>query len=294
MNHGGESARFRARTVGSIVRARFARWLGVAALVLAPALAGCVSEETEQEIGDQIAAQINAQLPLVRDPVLNLYVTRVGRLIARHSDRPELHYHFYIVNSPGVNAFALPGGHIYINRGLIERTRNVSELAAVLAHEIGHVAARHGARMLERQLRTGSLISVLYRVILGGEPQILDQTALRLGSILWTASNSRKAEIEADELAVRYLIDSGVDPRGIVTFLNGLLKEEARNPRRNLEWFSTHPMTVDRITETNREILAELPTAPPGLARDIPSYPAFLERVRALPPPPMVNPVPMP
>lgn len=276
------------------MRARVARWLLAGALLLAPALAGCVSEDTEQEVGDHIAARVNTQLPLVRDPALNLYVNRLGRLIARHSDRPDLPYRFYIVDSPGVNAFAIPGGHVYVNRGLIERTENVSELSAVLAHEIGHVAARHGARTLERQLRTGSLISILYRVILGTEPEILDQTALRLGSSLWTASNSRKAELEADELAVRYLIDAGVDPRGIVTFLDGLLREEASTNRPTMEWFSTHPMTEDRIAETRREIRRELPAPPPELARDIASYPAFLRRMRELPPSPVPHPVPLP
>jgi predicted Zn-dependent protease len=275
-------------------RARFARWARLCAVILAAGLAGCISEDREQQLGDRIAAEINAQIPLVHDPALLMYVNRLGGLIARSSDRPDVPYRFYIVNSPGVNAFALPGGHIYVNRGLIERTSDVSELSAVLAHEIGHVAARHGAQSLERQLRTGSLISVLYRVILGGEPEILDQTALRLGHTLWTASHSRQAELEADELAVRYLIDAGVDPRGIITFLKGLLKEEAATERRTMEWFSTHPMTEDRIRQTREEIGAELPEAPPGLARDIASYPAFLRRVQALPPPPATYPVPHP
>ena len=286
---GGTDARSRARRPVA-ARARFARGLAAAVLLLAPVLGGCVSENAEQEIGDQVAGQINGQLPLVRDPAVNLYVNRLGRLIARHSDRPDVPYRFYIVNSPAVNAFAIPGGHVYINRGLIERTRNVSELSAVLAHEIGHVAARHGARTLERQLRTGSLISVMYRVILGSEPELLDQTALRLGSSLWTASNSRKAEMEADDLAVRYLIDAGVDPRGIVTFLNSLLREEASSSQPTLEWFSTHPMTSTRIAETQKEIRRELPATPsPELARDIASYPAFLARVQQLPQSPMMS-----
>ncbi|HEX2190014.1 MAG TPA: M48 family metallopeptidase, partial [Longimicrobiaceae bacterium] len=276
-------------------RARLARGLGAA--LLAPALlAGCVSEDTEQQLGDRVAAQVNATLPLVRDRALNLYVNRLGRLIARNSDRPDVPYRFYIVDSPAVNAFALPGGHVYVNRGLIERTDNVAELSAVLAHEVGHVAARHGARTLERQLRTGSMSSILYRVILGGEPEILDQTALRMGPALWTASHSRKAEIEADRLAVEYLIDSGVDPRGILSFLNGLLREEAGSTRASpaTAWFSTHPMTRERIDRTRRDIRRELPDAPPGLAKDIASYPAFLERVRELPPSPVPYPVPHP
>ena len=293
MSHGTASGFHRARRLRA-ARARFARWGRLLALALPLLLAGCISEAREQEIGDRIAGHVNRQLPLVRDPALSLYVNRLGNLIARESDRPDVPYRFYIVDSPEVNAFAIPGGHVYINRGLIERTRNVSELSAVLAHEIGHVAARHGARTLERQLRTGSVSSLLYQVILGHEPAILDQTALRMGSALWTASHSREAELEADDLAVRYLIDAGVDPRGMLTFLNGLLREEAATSRPTMEWFSTHPMTETRIREARGEIREELPDAPPGLARDIASYPAFLRRVHALPPSPIPHPVPMP
>ena len=103
-----------------------------------------------------MAAQVTQQLPLVEDPLLNAYVRRLGLLLAGESERPGLEYEFYIINSAMVNAFALPGGHIYLTRGLIERTENGAELAGVLAHEIGHVAARHGIQKLERHLRTGS------------------------------------------------------------------------------------------------------------------------------------------
>ena len=136
-------------------------------LLLLPLFAGCVSEQREQEMGDLMAIDINAQLPMVEDPVLNAYVTSLGRALARVSERPGLDYHFYVINSPTVNAFALPGGHNYLTRGLIEQTRSGGELAAALAHEIGHVAARHGVDKMQRQLRTGSLVSVLYNLIMG-------------------------------------------------------------------------------------------------------------------------------
>ena len=101
-------------------------WSAPAAALL---LAGCVNEQREQVIGDQVAAQINSRVPLVQDVPLNRYVNEVGRLIARQSGRPDIQYHFYIVDTNTLNAFALPGGHIYVNRGLIERTSEVSELA---------------------------------------------------------------------------------------------------------------------------------------------------------------------
>lgn len=268
---------------------------GRALLVLLLALlSGCITEEREQELGDQIAAQINAHLPLVRDPALNRYVNRLGNLIARESARPDVPYRFYIVDSPEVNAFALPGGHIYVNRGLIERTESVSQLAGVLAHEIGHVAARHGAEMMERRLRTGALVSTLYDLILGTEPALLDQRALQMGRALWVASHSREAEEEADKLAVEYLVAAGVDPRGIITLLAGLLQEEKETGVPHLGWFATHPMTADRIALTRREIREELPEDPRALASDIPSYTLFLRRLEALPPPPAPRPMPMP
>jgi predicted Zn-dependent protease len=273
-------------------RARFFR----AAALLLPLLAGCVNERQERELGDQIAAQVNLQLPLVRDPVLHRYVNQLGGVIARESGRPGVDYRFYIVNSDQVNAFALPGGHVYVNRGLVERTENVSELSAVLAHEIGHVAARHGAEMMERRLRTGSVVGILYNLILGAEPEILDQRALHMGRALWSASHSREAELEADELAVEYMIRAGVDPQGMITLLNGLLREEMQTGRTHLAWFSTHPMTQDRIEVAKREIVDEAEDArrkPRALARDIPSYAAFLRRVRALPRPLTAHPGPM-
>lgn len=233
-----------------------------------------------------MAAQVTQQLPLVEDPLLNAYVRRLGMLLARESARPRLEYEFYIINSAMVNAFALPGGHIYLTRGLIERTRNGSELAGVLAHEIGHVAARHGIQKLERHLRTGSLVGVMYEMILGGEPDLLRNNGLELAGVVWSASHSREDEREADRLAVDYLVDAGVDPGGIVSLLETLLREEASDSMRGAEaWFSTHPMTAERIREARSEIADGRQEAPDVEDLRLTSYPAFLRRISALPPP---------
>jgi predicted Zn-dependent protease len=258
----------------------------VAAAALAPLLAACVSEKQEQQLGDQIAAQINNQIPLVSDGPLNHYVTDLGRMLARRSARPDVPYRFYIVDTDGVNAFALPGGHIYVNRGLIERTRNVSELAGVLAHEIGHVAARHGAKNLQRQMRTRSMSGILYKVILNREP-ILDSEALDIGGAVWSAAHSRNDEQEADRLAVGYLIASGVDPNGMLSLFNGFVKEEAAVPQGVLaQWFSTHPASAQRLRITREEIEERLPTTRGRLATQVPSYDDFLRRLHKLPPSP--------
>jgi predicted Zn-dependent protease len=252
------------------------------------ALGACVSETREQEIGDAMAADVNAQLPLVHDPVLNAYVTNLGRLLAKESSRPRLDYHFYVINSAGVNAFALPGGYVYLTRGLIERTGKGSELAAVLAHEVGHVAARHGVEKLQRYMRTGSLVNFLYTVILGGEPRLLRENALQLTGVLWSASHSREDEATADRLAVQYLIRAGIDPQGVVTLLETLLREEQADPAAaaRVAWFSTHPLTSARIAEVKQDIRTALAhEKSPARPFRIQSYPAFLRRVAALPPP---------
>jgi predicted Zn-dependent protease len=101
------------------------------------------------QMGQEYAAEINRQVPLVNDAAVNSYVNQLGRNIAAHGGR-QIPYNFYMVNAPQVNAFAVPGGHIYLNRGLVERTRNESELAGVLAHEVAHVEHRHGIDQMER------------------------------------------------------------------------------------------------------------------------------------------------
>lgn len=272
-------------------RARARVRLAALALLAAPMLGGCVSEAREQQLGAQIAANLNARVPLVQDVPLTLYVNDLGNLIARHSERPNLRYHFYIVDTDAVNAFALPGGYIYVDRGLIQRTRTVSELAGVLAHEIAHVALRHGAKNLQRQMRTRSMSTVLYRAILGRGP-LLDQQALQLGNELWAAGHSRADETQADSEAVKYLIAAGVDPHGMLSLFNELMVEERQDPHtESVEWFSTHPNTARRLAATEQTIAHLMPHPPPRLAQNNASYPLFLARMAMLPPAPPVFPL---
>jgi predicted Zn-dependent protease len=218
---------------------------------------GCISDEKEREIGSTMASEVNPHLPILQNPLLNEYIYRIGRQMGRVSGRPDLDYRFYIVNTDVVNAFALPGGHIYVTRGLIEHTRTAPEFAGAIAHEVGHVAARHGIRQLQRELRTGSLVNVLYNAILGGEPALLRDNSLQLASVVWTAEHSRRDEREADRLAVEYLQESGVDPQGVVTLLESILRDDGRGTDEygRLETLlSTHPLTRNRIAEAERNI----------------------------------------
>lgn len=243
--------------------------------------AGCISDQREEEIGTTMASEVNPHLPLVQDPALNAYVQAVGRRIGEVSARPDLEYTFYIVNTDVVNAFALPGGHIYLTRGLIQRMSDESQFAGAIAHEVGHVAARHGVQKLQRELRTGSLVNVLYNTILGGEPALLRDNSLQLADVIWTAEHSRRDEQEADRLAVSYLSEAGVDPHGVVSLLETLLEEEASDGDdfgRLEGWLSSHPLTQTRIANA-REAIAELgqtvgPRAPVSATFD-----EFRERV---------------
>lgn len=252
-----------------------------ASLLLLFALAGCIDEEHEQEFGNALAAEINAQVPLIRDLPLVFFIDRMGQKLVQVSERPELRYRFYIVDSDVVNAFALPGGHIYLSRGLIQRTQNASQLAAVLAHEIGHVAARHGTQALERELRTGSVVNMLYHLFLLRERPLLEHGSLDMGRRLWQARHSRAAEREADQLALQYLMETGTDPEGMIVLLRGLIVEDASEHRPVVEWFSSHPMTINRIRLLERKVARIPPAERTELADDSPLFHAFQRRLSA-------------
>jgi beta-barrel assembly-enhancing protease len=258
--------------------------LGAAVLLLGyTALAGgCITEEREQQIGDTMASEVNPHLPILQDPMLSAYVTEVGDRLVEVSERPDLNYRFYIIDTDVVNAFALPGGHVYLTRGLIERAQNGTEFAGVLAHEIGHVAARHGVQKLQRHLRTGSLVNVLYNTILGGEPELLRENSVQLANVIWTAGHSRRDEEEADRLAVRYLLRTGTEPDGVVTLLQTLLDEESQDigeAGRLETWFSTHPLTATRIRDAQENIDRMSDEEEQVTELDLDPFPAFKQMV---------------
>jgi beta-barrel assembly-enhancing protease len=241
-----------------------------------------ISTQQEIEMGQQYAAEINRQLPIVDDPAIHRYINDLGHRLQRQPGARDIPYTFYVVNSGEINAFAVPGGFIYINRGLIERTENLSELAGVLGHEIGHVEARHSVQMLERLQAAQAGVAVA-SILLGGPPEGLAGAAVDVGAAAWFASHSREAENEADAIAVRLLPAAGIDPGGIVTFFRKLLDEQQRAPSRVEQWFATHPLTEDRIVAT-RELIRRLP--PERLANlrvTEPEYQAFRQRVSQLP-----------
>jgi beta-barrel assembly-enhancing protease len=248
------------------------------------AVAACgISTQQELEMGAQHAAEINRQLPIITDNAVNNYVNTLGRNIAAQGQR-QIPYRFYVVNAPQVNAFAVPGGHIYINRGLIERARNMSELAGVLAHEIGHVEHRHGIDQLERMQGANLALTAAY-VLLGRAPTGVEEAAIGIGGQLYFARHSREAENEADASAVGLLVRAGIDPNGLPSFFNVLLQEQRRQPAAVEQWFSTHPLTTDRVAHT-QSLINQLPASQlRNLQGDANAFRSMRTRLRGLPQP---------
>ena len=212
------------------------------------AACGSISTQQEQQLGADYAAQINRELPIVNDAQLNAYINDLGRQIAAAGDR-HIPYRFFIVNAEAVNAFAVPGGFVYVNRGLIDHADNMSELAGVLAHEIGHVEERHSVEQMERVQNANLGLNLAY-ILLGRAPSGVEQAAIGVGGNLVFARYSRGAEDEADAVAIPLLMNAGINPRGLLTFFDELLEQQRRSPTALEAWFSTHPTTQDRIQAT--------------------------------------------
>jgi predicted Zn-dependent protease len=257
--------------------------LGLAALTAIVA-ACAISQSEEIELGRQYAAEINRQLPIVDDPAVNRYVSLLGDQISSHGRR-KIGYTFFVVNTDQVNAFALPGGFVYVNRGLIEQTANLSELAGVLAHEIAHVEERHSVKQLERVQRA-NLGGALASILLGGAGGGLAQAGINVAGTAILAGYSREAESEADSLGVILMVESGIDPTGMVTFFKRLLAEHERQPSLFEQWFSTHPLTEERIATTRAEIAALPPASLRNLTVDSRAYETMKAQLRQYPQPP--------
>jgi predicted Zn-dependent protease len=251
--------------------------------VLTVLLSGCAaigqmnifSEEQELAMGAQFAAELEKELTFIDDPEVVGYIDRLGQSLARVSKRSHLTYRFHVVDTDDVNAFAVPGGYLYVNRGLIEAADSESELAGVLGHEIGHVVGKHSARQLSQQYG----LSLLASMALGEEPGMLKQLTARIIATGALTRYSREMESEADSYGVQELYDAGIDPNGLATFFGKL--EEMRGGRGSgaLEmFFSTHPDPGDRANAVRSQIAA-LP-AKPGLRADSPRFHEIQDRVK--------------
>jgi predicted Zn-dependent protease len=253
-----------------------------AGLLLAPAIAACggTSLSEEAEIGAAYAAQIQQEVRLIRDPAAVAELNRLGDQLASRADSTEREYTFYLVDSPEVNAFAVPGGHIFVNRGLIESADEASEFAGVLGHEIAHVTERHGIEQMEKRRGAGTIVTLIY-VVLGRDPGIVEQVAIQAGGAAVFARYGREAEREADQRAVQTLPAAGYDPEGVATFFEALMEQQAREPGLLDTWFASHPTSQERV-QNARTMIRALNVDRARLADDTPEYQAFRARVLQL------------
>ncbi len=262
----------------------------VAALLVSGALltAGCamnaatgerqlslMSEAQEIQIGQQNDVEVRKEMGVYDDPALQQYVERIGMRLARASERPDLPWHFTVVDVPAVNAFALPGGFIYITRGILPYLDTEAQLAGVLGHEIGHVTARHAAQQYTRS--TGAQLGLILGSILVPETRpFADAASSALGLLF--LKYSREDELQADRLGVRYASRAGWDPTGVPELLTTLGRIQATTDDRGVpNWMQTHPQPADRVQKVHG-VVRDVEAANPGRQWTV-DRPQYLQRV---------------
>jgi len=247
---------------------------------------GCaVSTQQEVQMGQQYSTQLNSTLPIVTDAAIQAYANQLGNSMAKLTGRSDLDWKFFVVNTDVVNAFALPGGYIYVNRGVIERADKMDELAGVMGHEIGHVVRRHSVKQMQQQ--QGANVGIALTCVL---THVCDsdasQAAIQVGGAAVFAKFSRQDEQEADEEGFKNVIRAGISPKGLASFFQKLMAEEKGGGSPVDAWFSDHPLTQDRIADIQKLIDAKDPAILRTLTEDTKSFHEFKDRVHALPPGP--------
>ncbi len=217
------------------------------------------SLEKEIALGKQVAQEVERQAKFIDDPVIAEYVNRVGQNLVRNSDA-KVPFTIKVLDSEEVNAFALPGGFFFVNSGLILKADNEAELAGVMAHEIAHVAARHGTRQATR----GTIVNYasIPLIFVGGWAGYAIRQGAGLAIPLGFLTFSRGFESEADMLGLEYMYKTGYDPTAFVDFFEKIQTLEKRKPGTLSKVFSTHPPTDDRIKAAQTNIATILKAKP--------------------------------
>lgn len=277
-------------------RLRIRSWIALY-LAFIPVVAFAVSEisfkpgfnlyspQQDVQLGRQNAQQVEKQMPMLNDATTVNYITRLGRKLA--SDAPNnlsvYAWDFHVVNTNDINAFALPGGYVFVNRGTIAVAQDEAQLAGVMAHEIGHVVMRHGTHQASEMAMAKTPLSILSG-ILGGSGSVagnLGQIALGFGVNSIFLHNSRGMESQADEVGTYILYRAGYDPHAMAQFFQIL---QQKYPQQTVQFFSDHPNPGNRIKAVDEEI-PKL-GAPKKWVTDTPEFEAIKKRVNSLPPPP--------
>jgi predicted Zn-dependent protease len=243
------------------------------------------SPQEDVQVGKENSVQVDRQLPLLKDPEALTYLNGLGkRLVAlAPNNHPEYAWRFSIVNSNEINAFALPGGFIYVNRGVFEAAENEAELAGVIAHESGHVVMRHGTHIASEAVLAQGGMAILTG-ILGQSDSLTSQLAqlgLGLGVDSLLLKNSRTAETQADEVGTYILYLAGYDPHAMVQFFQIIAR---KYPQRTSQFFSDHPNPENRMKDVDAEIARLAP--PRGVKTDSPEFETVKQQMAGLDPPP--------
>ena len=209
-----------------------------------------VSLDQEWQLGQQLAAQVQQQMRLVNDPQALNALRNMGERIHRATPLADRPFNFYIVDDPSVNAFSLPGGHVYVNTGLIGATQKADELAGVLAHETAHIVLRHSIQQMEQAQEINAIGSIL----LGQNPGALQQIAAQIiaGGVM--ARFSRADEKQADDTGLQLMAQAGYDPHGMLDMFQRLMALDSSRPSAVARFFQDHPGTQDRINDISSRI----------------------------------------
>jgi predicted Zn-dependent protease len=244
-------------------------------------MSGGLSVEKEKQLGEQFLLEIQQEVPLVKDPFLTSYMNQLGqRLVAQIGPQP-FHYRFFIVDDPSMNAFAVPGGYIFIHTGLIRMADREGELAGVMAHEISHVYCRHMSKMMEksRAVSIASMIGALASVFLGGAgvPLMIGSMAAGESAML---KYSRDNEAEADATGFKWMVKAGYNPRDMVSIFNKMNKQRWLEGGKVPIYLSTHPDVDNRIVELSHQLVVHQKELPPG--KDNPAFQFFTAKLASL------------
>lgn len=257
-----------------------------------PALAQLfdLSEEDEIKLGQEAAKQVEAQQSILKDQQITAYVDALGQKLVRYGKRPNLKYAFKVADTDEINAFALPGGFVYVNRGLLAAAGSESELAGVLGHELGHVAARHSAEQMKKALYANMGLELLGSVLGNrtGMAVTLAKVGAQLGANAGMMKFSRDDERQADQLGLETVCHAGYDPNGMITFFEKLEKQSKTSPSKLQLFFSTHPNTAERVENISKQ-MKELPPRKNAIVTTS-EFKNMKKRLAKLPPPPPPKP----
>ena len=215
------------------------------------------SMESEIQMGREYAQMIDSTVTLVKDPIINEYVNRIGQNIVRNSDA-KVPFTIKVIDSPEVNAFALPGGFFYVNTGLLLVADEEAELAGVMAHEVAHVAARHAVRQMTRA-NLANLASIPL-IVVGGGIGYAARSAAGIGVPISLMKFSRGFEEEADYLGLQYMFKAGYDPQSFLSFFEQIQAKEKQKPGTLSKIFASHPPIENRVGKIQKQTDTKLPS----------------------------------